>query len=314
MKTLALLAAAVAAAALYPATGQAATVLPHVITIKPGETPRAAWARAVLQEVLARHGINTLPTHAVNPAAAPSIGSGKILSTSLDVTAQPASAKVSFKYAAPGFFNYAFFEFTSPGGQVLFAFYGAPVPSATSGSITFLDPEDTLSLYAQPGKWTLTQASIVDGADVETDYTGSALAALFPSLTLKVVNAGEADFTPPVVTAGKVVTKKVSLSSPFPYFEAKLTITDDMSGVAYPIVFIGPSTDLGLSINDVPPLPKLSGVFPSATPVTDFVPANPGTWFIIGYGAVDVAGNFFEDTTAADVQTLFGTTTFKVTK
>jgi hypothetical protein len=319
MKFLAWAAAALAAAASFlPVQSVADTITPRFVVVKPGESPADTWRRAVRDGALAAHGIATRPATvydaASRAATAPIIVSGKIISASVDVTAQPATPKLSFKYSTPGLFYYAYFEFVAPGGQILFTVYEAPYPAAKSGQITFESLLDTLSLYAQPGAWTLTEAEIVDGTNTATQYTGSQLATLFPSLTFTVVNKGKVDFTPPTVSAGKVLTPKVSLGATYPYFKAQLTVADDVSGVAYPIVFIGPTTEEGISLDSVVPLPVLSGKVTSATPVTFFADPPTGTWYILGYGAVDVAGNFFEDLTSADVVSLFGTDTFKVTK
>jgi hypothetical protein len=307
-----------AAAAIFAGWASAAvadTTVPRFIVVRPGEAPKAAWRRALLADALARHGITALPGPGAHPATtAPTIISGKLVTTKLATTAQPAAPKLTFKYATPGLFDYAYFEFESPAGQILFASYSAALPSSTSGTVTFEDPLATLSLYAEPGKWILSYAAIVDGSLNYTEYNATQLASLFPSVTLDVTNSGVVDYTPPTVTAGKIKTKKVSLKSTYAYFEADLTVTDDTSGVAFPIVFISPpGSDFGLSYDDLPPIPKLKGTFLSATPVTAFSPTPTGAWTIVGYGAADAALNYFEDTNPTDVQKLFGTTTFEVT-
>jgi hypothetical protein len=310
-----MIAAVAAMAAAWVPAAQAETAAPLFIVVRPGEAPKAAWHRALLANVLARHGITRLPgTRAQPTAAAPTLVSGKLVTTTLATTAQPATPTIKFKYSAPGLYNYAYFEFYSPSGQIFIVAYAAALPSSASGTVTFEDPLEYLSLYAEPGAWTLSEATIVDGSFNYTSYNATQLASLFPSVKLKVTNSGVVDYTPPTISSGKIKTKKVSLKSAFPYFEAYLNATDNASGVAFPIVFISPpGSDFGLSYDVVVPLPKLKGTFLSATPVTAFSPTPTGTWTIVGYGAADAALNYFEDLTAADVQKLFGTTTFEVT-
>jgi hypothetical protein len=57
-------------------------------------------------------------------------------------------------------------------------------------------------------------------------------------------------------------------------------------------------------------MPLLSG---KAKSFTNIGSAITGQWTIQQLGVCDIAGNCLYDTNSADIQSLFGTTTFKVT-
>jgi hypothetical protein len=88
-----------------------------------------------------------------------------------------------------------------------------------------------MRLYAEPGTWSITKIYISDFAGYTTYSSGSKLLAVIARRTIDVINNGSPDFIRPTVSFGKLLTPKVSLSSPAPYFEAKLTVADDLSGV-----------------------------------------------------------------------------------
>jgi hypothetical protein len=245
--------------------------------------------------------------------APPAITAAKILTPSVSVRTAPGYGLFSFTFNAPGYYNYNNFVFTGPSGQEVVAGYAISPPGAEkTGSIVFFNP---FSIYTQPGTWTLTLAQIGDLSGNVTNYTGAQLAALFPSLTLKIVNTGPYGRTPPTVTSGKIETPKVSLSSASPFFRATLAATDDLSGVeasyiylnepdgtAYPGFTLLLQTTQGLKVNaeagallNTPGLPT-------------------GTWSITGYSVCNVAGNCITVTDTATLKQQFGTTTFDVVK
>jgi hypothetical protein len=297
----------------------AATMSPRAIIVRPGESPdqirrQVAWAQAY-----ARSGLTVLPNKAVHDSlptdAAPTIVSGAIVSQTINVTVPPATPEVKIKYKSPGLLSFIELEFVSPAGNYLYSFYDAPVPKSKSGTVTYEYLFQSLSLWAQSGTWTLSSAEIVDAAGNYTLYDASQLGALFPSLNVTVVNPGQVDYTPPTISAGTILTPTVKASAAYPYFEAQLSMTDDVSGVAYPLVFISPPNgDYSESYDTALPLPELSVMALSATPLDAFGPIQTGLWSIMGFGGCDLAENCTYDFNASDVQTLFGTTTFKVTK
>jgi hypothetical protein len=292
----------------------AGTPLPHVIVLRQGETGAQALRRMRLNEMLALHGITavTHPASATPDSASPAITSGSIVTTALNVAVPPATPEIKFTYNTPGLLYYAYFAFVSPAGNELYVQYATPVPTSKKGTIAFEDLLSRIGLYAQPGTYTMIAAGITDGSFAQTDYSQSQLQAIFSNLTFSVTNTGAVDFTPPTISAGKILTNTVSLSAAFPFFRSSITAADDVSGVAYPIVFISPPGDggFGYSFNNYAPLPLLSGKFANATSVAG---EPTGTWSIIGYGACDVAENCFIDETQADILSLFGKDSFKVT-
>ena len=83
------------------------------------------------------------------------------------------------------------------------------------------------SPYAAAGTWTLTDIEVCSREC--TNYNGASLAALFPSLTLTVVNPNS-DATPPVASAASVTTPTVVASNEAEIGVA-LTLQDNYSGV-----------------------------------------------------------------------------------
>jgi hypothetical protein len=207
--------------------------------------------------------------------------------------------------------NSVYFTFTSPNGENSLNYQYNPRTDLGSGTITF-SPNMNAPAYAQPGKWTLTALTILDNAFNFTNYTQAQINALFPQPYLTVVNNGPVDITPPVVTAGAILTPTVSESSPVPEFEATLTGTDDVSGIDQAYVVITPPGGMFGQVDLVlAPFPTLNGTLTSYAPV---FPGQPtGTWTISAYQLCDVVDNCLTDTNPADIQSLFGTTSFTVT-
>jgi hypothetical protein len=245
--------------------------------------------------------------------APPAITAAKILTPSVSVRTAPGYGLFSFTFTAPGYYNYNNFIFTGPSGQTVDVGYSIAPPGAEkAGSIVFFNP---FSIYTQPGTWTLTEAQIGDLLGNVTVYSGTKLAALFPSLTLKIVNTGPYGSTAPTVTSGKIETPKVSLSGKLPFFRATLAATDDLSGIestyiylnepdgtAYPGFPLILQTTQGLKVN------ATAGVLLN----TPGLPT--GTWSVTGYSVCNVAGNCLTETDAATLKQQFGTTTFDVVK
>jgi hypothetical protein len=247
------------------------------------------------------------------PTAAPSIISGKILTPSLDVKVAPANPKISFKYTSPGLFSSVQFWIESPSGRGFIAdVFQTPIPDSKSGSMIVQRTGAGLGLYAEPGIWTLTAAYIYDNAGNAASYTGSQLLDIFPSVTITVKNNGTPDVSPPTVSAGEILTPTVSLSSKLPYFKARLTVADDVSGVSYiGMSFIDPSNNYyGIDY-------YTSSAVRSGSAVAGFnfagSGAAPGTYTIQSYVICDVANNCL-DGSLFDVMHLFGTSTFQVTQ
>ena len=130
---------------------------------------------------------------------------------------------------------------------------------------------------------------------------------------LTVINNGTPDFTPPMVQSGKILTKNVSIGDPNARFRVSVTATDDVSGVEFPIVLVNHDGIYpgGLQVTNPAPQPLQSGTFTAEVPSLFFATAL-GDWKIVGYGAIDAAGNAFVDDKPADIRATFGDEIFHV--
>jgi hypothetical protein len=280
------------------------------LRIAPGQTIQQAIraARASQLHPAALHHGRTVAGTAVDPT----ISAGAVLTDALIVGVANSLPTLRFTYqAATNGLNSASFTFTSPNGAATETYSYNPRKYETGGTVTF-SPDSHAPSYVQPGDWPLTSAIIVDNQYNYTQYTQAQLAVLFPKPYLHIANHGPVDITPPVVTAGKILTPTVHLSSsPFPTFKASLTGTDNLSGIAFGLVVIqAPGSGFG-QVELIPAdIPTTAG---TVTSYAQFYSGQPtGTWSITAYEMCDVAGNCVTDTSASDITTLFGTNTFTV--
>jgi hypothetical protein len=253
---------------------------------------------------------HTLPEASTGPA----ILSGAIRTPSIDVDRPPATPEISVKYkTGPSGLDFVdLYFYSNTTSQYEYIGYSPDyyAPVTTHGTLTYEPTYDRFSLYAAPGDWTLSYAYIYDRAGNYTFYDATQLAALFPSVTISVTSH-YADTVNPTVSAGKLLTPKISLSSSSPVFAASLTAADNDSGVAYIYIDVEPpGGSYGYSSYGSPPVPLKSGTITSYLSLENMP---TGTWTIYGYEACDAAGNCLFDGETADIQALFGTTTFTVT-
>lgn len=308
----------VCAAACASSSVTDAQDLSHRLVVYPGMSPRysALKARVVARAIALRQA--WVASGHPPTTTAPVIVSGKILTPALNVTTAPAAPQISVKFeTGPAGLSYIQAYFVSDtSGQVRYATYYAPgdvdAPSPTKGTLKIEQPVGgALSLYSAAGSWTLASLTIQDAAGNYTSYSGSDLASLFPGLNITVANSGTPDTQNPVITAGKILTPTVKLSSAYPSFRTQLTVSDNLSGVASVCVYVQePGSGGGFCDDGTPPSPLLSGTVQGDTILKG---DPPGTWTIFGYQICDVAGNCVFDTSPSDMQALFGTTTFTVT-
>lgn len=289
----------------------------HRLLVYPGMSPQLSSIRARVEargEALRQAWLSSghPPT-----TTTPTIVSGKILTPTLNVIMAPAAPQISVKFqTGPAGLSYIEAYYVSDSsGQVRYATYYAPgdvdAPSPTKGTLKIEQAVGgALGLYSAAGSWTLETLTIQDAAGNYAAYSGSALASLFPSLNFTVTNSGTPDTQNPVINAGKILTPTVKLSSAHPSFRTSLTVSDNLSGVASVCVFVQePGSGGGFCDDGTPPSPLLSGTVQGDT----ILKGDPtGTWTIYGYQICDVAGNCVFDTSASDIQALFGTTTFAV--
>ncbi len=253
-----------------------------------------------------------MPRPATAPSVAPQITSGSVVSTSLTVGSPGAVPEISFGFltGSAGLQSVSF-TFTSPNGAVnnTATYYAGAF--SQSGEITF-SGSSVAPFYSQPGIWALTQISITDNGGGFTQYSADQIRRIFRNTRYTLVNNGPVDLTPPTVETGKVLSPTVSLSSPDPQFAVHMTGIDNLSGLAVAYVFIAaPGAPFSNTYASSFAFPRLSAGVDAVVPL--FPGSATGTYTITGYEMCDVAGNCLIDQSAADVQKLFGTTSFTVT-
>jgi hypothetical protein len=256
-------------------------------------------------------------------AVTPTITSGKILTTKLNVANAPAApiVSISFSTSSAGLCSVSLSFSSATSGQHLSIYYSTQykAPAQTQGTVKIQQVGNSFgtgafNVYSAPGGWNLNSASISDCAGNYTSYSSAQLMPLFNTTTLQLINNQKPDTTAPVISAGSILTPKVSLSSVSPDFGAQFTVSDDVSGLSYVLVTVCPPSGSGGSCwvtNAHPSNPFLSGkqkayVYLGGQSIT-------GQWTIEQMGVCDIAGNCVYDTNSADIISLFGTNTFKVT-
>lgn len=258
------------------------------------------------------------PPHATGGAVEtntkqPRITGGSVVSSSITVGQAGSVSAVKISYdTGPSGLEGISLVFASPNGNESLDVNYSPQTLKTHETLTVEQPGGA-PFYAQPGQWQLVAAYIADYIGNFVPYNQAQLAKLFPTPYITVINNGPVDVTPPTVSAGRVLTHTVSLSSPVPVFEAKLTGADDVSGLYVPFVGIEQPQGSYSQVDQAPmPFPLLSG---TGTAYSSLFAGQPtGTWTITFYAFCDVAGNCFSDNSPDDVKALFGTTTFQVTQ
>jgi len=303
----------------------AGTIEPNMrTTLQSGEAPQLALSRSRLEARAAELRQAWVSSGPRALTAAPSIISGKLITRSINTIRAPAAPKFSIKFAATaGLATISATFMSQSAGQYLLSGHNAGfgIPAPTSGTIDIQEPfmgitgdqgRGGLSLYAAPGTWTLVSLSIIDKSGTTTTYDQSQIAGLFPGgSTITVTNPASPDTTAPLVTAGKVLTPTVHLSSAPASFGARMTVSDDISGVVLPCVFVQPpGATTPFCATEAVAAPVTSGTVESWTYIGGF--GQTGTGAITGYELCDAAGNCLVDSNAADVQALFGRTTFTV--
>jgi hypothetical protein len=246
----------------------------------------------------------------------PRIVSGRVLTANVDVRRAPATPAIEYRYAAPAALASISTLFVSPFGQVYTELFNDTAPIDRSGAIIVQTTSAPMSLYARPGVWLINEVTITDFAGRHTTSSGSQLGTIFSTgeVNINVINNGTPDTRLPIISAGKLLTPKVSLGSAVPFFEAQLTVADDLSGVRSALIgLLGPHAGSAVTATAFPPRPVVA----SGTVVAAFdmsgLRADIGTWTITAYEVCDVATNCLFDATPAHIHKLFGTTTFQLT-
>ncbi len=251
---------------------------------------------------------------------APSLRAGSILTPNINVTVAPGTPRIMLDID-PGNVGLSAIEIemASP-DNVQFVLSTAfqppypPVPKHEKLTVQVSSPfaNQGFGFYSEPGAWTLSEIVLVPKTGNPVSYSGSQLAALFPSIVINVTNPGTPDVTPPKIGHGKVLTPTVSLSSASPYFAARLKVSDSNSGVSNIYMsFNAPDGSFGYGAYSTILSPVNKG---SVIASMMFQPTAPtGTYTIASLSVCDVANNCAEETAPEDIQKTLGTTTFQVT-
>lgn len=272
---------------------------------------QTARFHARVDALRAAAGAPVTPAGALTKSTQPALVAGAVVSATLTVgqAGSIPAVQVQYKTGPAGLVGLAL-TFVSPSGNESLTVSYYPQDLSTHRTVTVEQP-GSVPYYSQPGQWQLVSGFIEDYAGNFVSYDQTQLAALFQAPYITVINNGPVDITPPTVTSGQILTPTVSLSSPVPVFEANLTGSDDVSGLYEPFVGILPPGGSYSQVDDAPmPFPLLSGTGTAYS--TLFAGQPTGAWSIAFYAFCDLVGNCFTDTSAADIQSLFGTTTFKV--
>ncbi len=251
----------------------------------------------------------------------PSLTAGKILTPTVDVSKAPgvAAAQLTVDAGTVGI-AYVGVGTTDPTGQRNFQNAGTaalppflPQPQSNTIDMQIAFGFGGLSgnLYVTPGTYRIYIAFVVSRDGTTIFYQGNQLTSLFNQVTYTVTNPGTPDTAPPKVGRGAILTPVISLSKPSPYFAARLTVADTLSGVS--LASLGISNGGGTTY-----FPQSNFSYPSRRGTADIVldasPFTVGTYTITSVTVCDVASNCLYKTAPADIQAIFPKTTFQVTQ
>lgn len=256
--------------------------------------------------------------------AQPAITSGRISQATIDVTRPSASPAITLNIT--GTATFIAVQYQSPSAiQASESFIsqnsGHAEPGAGyTGKVLlqgytnmFNSNGGVLSLYAEPGTWTVTNISVCSNTGGCSQYSGAALTAIFPKITFPVANPGTADVVAPTASSATVLTPTVSIASGTQP-AAIVHAADNLSGVNAVAVFASlPDFAAGLSLNsEVATRPATSGAFRVTATLQPNTPT--GTYTIQTVIASDNAGNTASITDPATIAKLFNNhTTITVT-
>ncbi len=261
----------------------------------------------------------TLLAAGVADATEPSIVAGQVMTPVVNVQVAPGQVELNVTVEQGSVGAQAILaSITSPSGRTISTGF-VPVPGYPATQkikVPFLVEgpffNGGLTLYSEPGTWTISDVGLLTNDGQFVGYSGSQLAALFKNhVSVSVANAGTPDFTPPTYGHGTILTPTVSLSAASPVFAVSLSVKDDISGVAS--VFIGfqpPSGNPGGGGSAIS-APVLAGKVESFATLSSTSPT--GTYTLTSLSVCDYAGNCVVTASASDLAKIFGATTFQVT-
>jgi hypothetical protein len=252
-------------------------------------------------------------------ATEPSITAGTLLTPAVNVQVAPAQValSVSIDQGTTGA-KYILASMMSPSGMTIqTGFIQVPVyPPTRKIKVPFqlVSPfvPGGLTLYSEPGTWTITSVTLLTNDNQFVSYSGSQLAALFGNqVTVAVTNSGTPDTKPPVYGRGKILTPTVSLSASSPIFAVNIAVRDDISGVSTVYVEYQPPSGNAGGTSSVISAPLKEGKVDSYAILEAGSPV--GTYTLTSLSVCDYAGNCVTDSSTSDLAKIFGAATFQVT-
>jgi len=246
-------------------------------------------------------------------AAAQSVTSGQLLTSKVTVTTPAASpaivlhikgyaTSINLTYTGPSheIFAQSFTDYNGGYfGEVTLQGYDSAFAAGVQSVAAF-------SLYAQPGKWSLTSLSVCGSTFPCPSYSGKKLSALFGAkLSFQLVNPNPYDIEPPKAEKALVLTPTISISAgPVP--KISMRVTDNLSGLGE-VQVCSTNTPFGgttICFNYFnPPRPILSGTVTLTGSVASSTQG--GTYTINSVSIVDIAGNTSTITDPTAITTLF---------
>jgi hypothetical protein len=233
-------------------------------------------------------------------AATPSIISGRIETPVVRILGNPGSPKIELRLRHGA--NTMQFNWNGPSGQVLPQYFYTQVGS---GQQIYQSPPGQggwFGLYAAAGTWTL--ASIYDCSIKDcTYYSGDSLAALFPSLTIQVVNP-KSDTIPPSIMAATILTPTVTISGNATV-QLALTLQDNLSGVSYAGITFGTGDKTSFSVGNSTTYPVVKSAIYQMLASCNCAKMQPGVYPASQVLVQDSAGNKTTITDLATISALF---------
>jgi hypothetical protein len=250
----------------------------------------------------------------------PALSSINITATSVSVTEPPDALPFVVTFTAPlGLQKIIIWGLSetlnaASEAQDVPLYFDATNLNITSGKISIATPF-AFNDYVIDGHWKITAAEICDIATNCHYYDRDSLTDILQNPNFTVKNAtGLSDNTPAKVSAGKIVTPKVSLAKSL-QFKYSLTAAQAVQGIQHLSIYYNPP-DSGVQIYEETdlPAPAKSGVFTGGISLGSDAPL--GTYTIVGVGACPVV---FQSPctgayTPAAIRKLLGAATFTVTK
>jgi hypothetical protein len=241
-----------------------------------------------------------LPAAPALADAPPRITAGKILTPEIRLSSSPVAPKIELHIH--GATTNVEFDWAGPNNGALAQYISAPAARGKTIYQTSYASGFQFPPYTAAGTWTMSAAAICFYSNCNY-YSGSDLTALFPSLTLQVVNP-KSDITPPSVTAANILTPTV-VKSHFTAIQIAFTLGDNLSGVQSIAVEFGSGAKTSFRIFSDTSYPVVKPTSYNFLAYCDCQKLAPGTYPVTYVLIQDDAGNYTQISDAASIAALF---------